>query len=275
MSDKLIVHAHLALAYDKNSFEYHASCRHLALIAGVNHMTAIAATKRLIELSFLVMTEPHEKETFFANKYLITMHEHIVQLPTSCIPIHTDTTMYKYATRHGLPPLAANYIQTRDVFWNGVDWKNVHVRKDEKTGKYRPMPKPRLGRRSGEIYAHLLNQPATAKELTELLGCHKSTIHRSLEKMQSFEMVLKQEDGKWRINPHKEFSEVEQALHLLGKHHEQYRTYVEESKHQEKFVTDEEYRAECKKWSAKKKKMKQAEKAAIRNSTKRQQKVGK
>src|SRR5687767_8346617 len=80
MSDKLIMHAHLALAYDKNNFEYHASCRHLALIAGVNHMTAIAATKRLIELSFLVMTEPHDKETFFANKYSITMYEHIVKL---------------------------------------------------------------------------------------------------------------------------------------------------------------------------------------------------
>jgi hypothetical protein len=171
-------------------------------------------------------------------------------------------------------PSVAFYIQTRDVFWNGVDWENMQTRRDKKTGEYRYMPAPRLGRRAGDIYNFLLHQPATSKQLAELNGCHISTIQRSLAKMHEHGMVFKHDDGNWTVNRSREFSDVEAELHLFCKHDKQYREYVEDSKRQEKFVTDEEYRHECLRSAAKKKKMRLSTALAIRNSRKYHKKEG-
>lgn len=97
-TDRAVFIAHCQIAYRAGRLVYAAACRDLAEAAGVNHMTARNATRRLIEANLLSLVNPATVE--YANVYQLVTGGHRYTLPATpnvweCISMSSDVFRFQ------------------------------------------------------------------------------------------------------------------------------------------------------------------------------------
>lgn len=178
VTDKNLYIAHAKIAHRAGRFEYSADVRTLSLSAGVGRDAVSDGNKRLTEAGGLVIVEP------FAGIRATTYK--LLEPPVSAKNGHTLRTVCEDVSENGTPKKDA--IATHDAFMNG---------------------KGRLGRRAGEIYALLMSEALTFKELQERTKTPTRTLRRILGKLRNvkdrktgefIEMVTLGGDGAYYSN---------------------------------------------------------------------------
>ncbi len=166
---KQVYLSHLQIAHKAGRPEYAASVRDLALGAGVHKDTAGNQTRRLIGENLLSVKTAGN--TLSATVYVLNLG-------------HSHTLL---SALRECPKFAVH-----DAFRNGG---GKHARN-------------RLGRRAGEIYELIFENPLTLAEIVKATGARKETVTNALDKMHAFhnfgtgeviEMVSKDGD-KWYSN---------------------------------------------------------------------------
>ncbi len=163
VNDKNLYLAHAEIAYKAGRFEYAADVRTLSLSAGVTVMTVSNGNKRLTKAGGLTVVE--SAAGMRATTYLL--HEPPIKTDESAIFVHTHTPPCKDVYKNGTAK--TDTIATHDAFMNGG-------------GRY---AKGRLGRRAGEVYALLMSEALTFKELQARTKIPTRTLRRVLKKLQS------------------------------------------------------------------------------------------
>lgn len=178
VTDKNLYIAHAKIAHKAGRFEYSADVRTLSLSAGVGRDAVSVGNKRLTEAGGLVIVEP------FAGIRATTYK--LLEPPVSAKNGHTLRTNCEDVSENGTPKKDA--IATHDAFMNG---------------------KGRLGRRAGEVYALLMSEALTFKELQERTKIPTRTLRRILRKLRNvkdrktgefIEMVTLGGDGAYYSN---------------------------------------------------------------------------
>lgn len=141
--------AHLDIAYKAGKPEYVAGIRDLALGAGVHKDTASNHTKKLINDGLIYLTEAGNVVS--ANRYAL----------------NSEKIGHSLRTKNVRKcPKFSNH----DAFRNGG-------------GRY---AKGRLGRRAGEIYELIFNNPLPVSEIAKQTGATIKTVESALKKMNKF-----------------------------------------------------------------------------------------
>ncbi len=168
---KLLV-THLGIAYNAGKPEYVASIRDLALGAGVHKDTATNQTHKLINDGFISLVEAGN--VISASRYTLNAEK----IGHSLRTINVRKC-----------PIFSNH----DAFRNGG-------------GKY---AKGRLGRRAGEIYELIFDNPLPIADIADITGADKKTVVNALAKMHKFidyrtgeiiEMVSPADGDTWHAN---------------------------------------------------------------------------
>jgi len=183
-TDKLVFLAHTQIAYKAGRFEYAASRRDLALLAGVSSQeTATNATRRLMESELLKLQE--RSAAIFANRYALQVDKISHSLRTPCEEVAKFVP--SQVLQNGMV-LDLEGLETSDAFRNG---------------------KGKLGRRAGEVYKLLFMDSLTDTEIAQRTGASLKTIRRTLKKLamvkdhktgEVIEMVTQGEEGRWHSN---------------------------------------------------------------------------
>jgi hypothetical protein len=181
VTDKNLYIAHAKKAHDVGRFEYSVDVRTLSLSAGVGISAVSNGNKRLTEAGGLAVIEP------FAGIRATTYK--LLQPPVSAKQEHILRTVCEDVFLFGTPSSDTyKAISTHDAFMNG---------------------KGRLGRRAGEIYAVLMSEALTFKELQARTKTPTRTLRRILSKLRTIkdratgeviEMVTLDNDGVYRGN---------------------------------------------------------------------------
>ena len=205
-SDKNILIAHLAIAYNAGKTIYNASVRDLALPAGVSKMTASRSNHRLQKRELVTVEKEHGG--LLATKYVLNMDKVLHTLSTLSVGICNELS-----TEQVEPTFKGERIATHNAFRNGQN---------------------RLGQRAGQVYELLFTHPdgMTEQQLTEATGAHIKTIRRALDNLENVydrkerdELPMaNQRDGKWYA--------VEQDLNLIAA---VYNTYTAREEQEERY----------------------------------------
>jgi hypothetical protein len=163
VNDKNLYLAHAEKAYTVGRFEYSVDVRTLSLSAGVTVMTVSNGNKRLTKMGGLTVVKP--SAGIHATTYLL--HEPPVKTAESAKVVHILRTNCEDVYKNGTAK--NDTIATHDAFMGGG-------------GRY---AKGRLGRRAGEVYALLMSEALTFKELQERTKMPTRTLRRVLKKLQS------------------------------------------------------------------------------------------
>jgi hypothetical protein len=138
--------SHLEIAYNAGKFEYAAGVRDIALGAGVHKDTAQTQTRKLMADGFLSLKQPGN--TVSASVYSL------------------DREKLGHSLRTLNVRKCPKFSQ-HDAFRNGG-------------GRY---AKGRLGRRAGEVYELLYDNPLTIPQIVESTGASPKTVRASLRKL--------------------------------------------------------------------------------------------
>lgn len=180
-TDKLVFLAHTQIAFNAGRFEYAASTRDLALLAGLaSNRTAAKANHRLMGEGLLSLREQHTAT--LSNRYVFDVDK------------STHFLTFKY--------LGSVYVCPSQVAENGLvlDLEGLEVCDAFRNGR------GRLGRRAAQVYKMLFTDSLTSSELAERTGASLKTIRRTLAKLsriidhktgEVIEMVTQGDDGKW------------------------------------------------------------------------------
>lgn len=181
VTDKNVYIAHAEISHKAGRYEHAADVRTLSLAAGVGISAVSNGNKRLVKAGGLAVIEP------FAGMRATTFK--LFEPPVSAKREHTLRTLCEDVFSNGTPQNTTNKaIATHDAFLNG---------------------KGRLGLRAGEVYALLMSEALTFKELQERTGTPTRTLRRILGKLRSIkdrmtgefiEMVTLGGDGVYRSN---------------------------------------------------------------------------
>jgi predicted transcriptional regulator len=258
-SDMLVMYTFLYIAFIENSLELRLSCREVAAIVGIGHVTASKAIKRLVEYGLLkvIKSKFHpslSREELAANvrsarRYKITMQDMFLSPQRTRVSDkseHIDSTTCSYLSlRDMTAPEHEFYEQINDIFWNGFSW--VHGEQLQ-----------RLGKAAGNVYAKLKShQQMTSNEIAELVGHSLRTVQRALSRLKLYNMVYKVGDC-WSVNPIQDDFEVAHALDLVGKKKKHFMKYIRQSEEHhrlmELWVNDYEKYAEIQKEKEKQRK---------------------
>jgi len=163
VNDKNLYIAHAKKAHDVGRFEYSADVRTLSLSSGVTIMTVSNGNKRLTKAGGLAVIE--RGAGIRASEYKLL--EPPVKSAESAKVIHIQRTNCEDVYKNGTAKI--DTIATHDAFMGGG-------------GRY---AKGRLGRRAGEVYALLMSEALTFKELQARTKTATRTLRRVLKKLQS------------------------------------------------------------------------------------------
>lgn len=190
VTDKNLYIAHAKIAHKAGRFEYSADVRTLSLSAGVGIAAVSSGNKRLTNAGGLAIVEPFAGMRATTYKLL----EPPVKSAESAKDEHTLRTKREDVFLNGTPPSDTyKAIATHDAFMDGG-------------GRY---AKGRLGRRAGEVYALLMSEALTFKELQERTKIPTRTLRRILGKLRNvkdrktgefIEMVTLGGDGAYFSN---------------------------------------------------------------------------
>ena len=177
INQKRVFLAHLAIAHKAAKFEYAASVRDIALGAGVGITAAYRQTQNILRDKLL--TEKERGTIVSATVYSlpeVDKEKHFLSTPNvrKCSSLSTWNN---------------EPVSSHDAFRNGG-------------GRY---AKDRLGRRAGEVYELIFNNPLSVSKIAEQTGASKKTVKRALRRMETFidyrtgEVIgiVSREDGKW------------------------------------------------------------------------------
>lgn len=181
VTDKNLYIAHAEIAHKAGRYEHAADVRTLSLSAGVGISAVSNGNKRLVKAGGLAVIEPYAGMRATTYK--------LFEPPVSAKQEHTLRTLCGDVFSNGTPEkdTRAN-IATHDAFLNG---------------------KGRLGLRAGEIYALLMSEALTFKELQERTKTPTRTLRRILGKLRNvkdrktgeiIEMVTLGGDGAYYSN---------------------------------------------------------------------------
>lgn len=144
--DRLILTAHLQIAYKAGRLTYAAGCRDLADMAGVGNKTALRSTTRLDKRELVKLARPGVADC--ANIY--TLPENSLKMDK--VTHSLLTTVRKCVTL-------------------------------SKTSNHDAFRAYGLGKAAGEVWEILQETPATVAELAEQTGRHPRTVKRSITRM--------------------------------------------------------------------------------------------
>ena len=157
VNDKNLYLAHAEIAHNAGRYEHAADLRTLSLRAGVALMTASVGNKRLVKAGGLAIVE------HYAGLRATTYK--LFEPPVSAKNVHTLSKNCEDVYENGTTKTDTDEpIATHDAFMNG---------------------KGRLGRRAGEIYALLMSEALTFKELQERTSTPTRTLWRILGKLRN------------------------------------------------------------------------------------------
>lgn len=154
---KKVFIAHLEIAHRAGRPEYAASSRDLALSAKVYRDTAMSQTARLIDADLLTIKTPGSVTSAT-----------IYKLGEGNVPPLPKNTLCEEVVEHSRP--ATERFSSHDAFRNGG-------------GRY---AKGRLGRRAGEVYELIYNNPLTVADIVDQTGADVKTVKNALHKMHKF-----------------------------------------------------------------------------------------
>lgn len=150
---KKVYLAHLETAHKAGKPEYSIDSRTLALTARLNRQTAMNQTAKLIGVDHLLAIA-QAGSVVSATTYRLTGN--VVPLPKNTLCEEVVQVFHE-----------GNRLSSHDAFRNGG-------------GKY---AKGRLGRRAGEVYELIFNNPLTIEQITETTGASSKTVIAALKKM--------------------------------------------------------------------------------------------
>jgi len=148
--DQLIYLAHANIAHKAGRLNFAASCRDLAELAGVSHMTATRSTWRLCNSGLLVPDKKAVADS--ANFYQLGEMDKLLHSLSSSVR-------------------KCNSLSTHDVF---------RVVRRKGINKFQVYG---LGKTAGQVWKALQEHPASIDELAESTGRHVKTIERAIERM--------------------------------------------------------------------------------------------
>lgn len=123
---------------------------------------------------------------------LLSVKERGTVVSATVYQLNTEKLYHSLRTLNVRKWLTLSNVADHDAFRNGG-------------GRY---AKGRLGRRAGDVYALLLQEPLTVEEIAKQIGAHKKTVKRAIDKLRNvidyqtgelIEMVLN-EGGVWYAN---------------------------------------------------------------------------
>lgn len=157
VTDKNVYIAHAKIAHKAGRPEYSADVRTLSLSAGVGIAAVSGGNKRLVNAGGLAIVEPYAGIRATTYK--------LFEPPVSAKNKHTLRTVCEDVFANGTPKNETpEGIATHDAFMNG---------------------KGRLGRRAGEVYALLMSEALTFKELQDRTKTPTRTLRRILGKLRN------------------------------------------------------------------------------------------
>lgn len=168
---RLVLVAHLETAHKAGKLDYSASFRDIALSAGVQIASSQNQTRKLITDGLIEKTETGEG--LKSNRYILNEGNMIHTLTSCALRVCIE-------------------FPSHDAFRNGG-------------GK----AKDRLGRRAGQIYELIFNNPLPIAEIVRVTGADRKTVKSALAKMNNFvdrktgeviEMVTHNGDDTWIAN---------------------------------------------------------------------------